>query len=140
MAWEDPILYQWESNLETGHEKIDAQHKKLIGMVNKLIEASSQGKSADAVTEALTFLAGYAVEHFIDEEKLQKDFNYPDYGEHKAKHDKFREVVTSLVVQVKKEGPTEELIEKVCDTVGNWLLNHIMGDDFRMAKFVKAAE
>ena len=140
MAWEDPILYQWDSNLETGNGKIDSQHRQLIGMVNKLIEASSRGKDAAVVTEALDFLASYAVDHFADEEQLQQAYAYPDYGDHKRKHDDFKAVVTGLIQRVKKEGPSEELIEVVCNTIGSWLLDHIMGDDFRMASFIKAAD
>ena len=140
MAWEDPILYQWDSNLETGYEVIDSQHRHLIGMVNKLIEASSTGKDAAMVTETLDFLANYAIDHFADEERLQQDFKYPDYADHKRKHDSFKMVVAGLIQRVNNEGPTEELIESVCNTIGSWLLEHIMGDDFRMARFVKAAD
>ena len=140
MAWENPVLYQWDSSLETGYGKIDTQHKQLIEMVNKLIEASSSGKSADVVMKALDFLAGYAIKHFADEEQLQIDFAYPDYTDHKRKHDAFKVVVGDLIQRVKKEGPTEDLIEDVCNTIGSWLLEHIMGDDFRMAKFVKATD
>ena len=140
MAWEDPILYQWDSGLETGYEKIDSQHMQLIGMVNKLIEASSTGKDAAMVIETLDFLANYAIDHFADEEKLQQDFKYPDYADHKRKHDGFKMVVAGLIQRVRNEGPTKELIESVCNTIGSWLLEHIMGDDFRMAKFVKAAD
>ena len=140
MAWEDPVLYQWDSNLETGYAKIDSQHKQLIGMVNKLIEASSSGKDAAVVMEALDFLARYAIEHFADEEQLQQSYKYPDYAGHKRKHDDFKVVVGDLIQRVKNEGPTEELIEDVCFTIGSWLLEHIMGDDFRMAKFIKAAD
>ena len=140
MAWEDPILYQWESNLETGCEEIDSQHKELIKLVNKLIEASSSGKSANLVSESLDFLTSYAVRHFADEEKLQIDFKYPDYPAHKRKHDDFKVVVGELVQRVKKEGPTEKIIEDVSSTIGSWLLEHIMGDDFRMANYVKASK
>lgn len=138
--WEDPVLYQWDSSLETGYGIIDSQHMQLIRMVNKLIEASSSRKSAAAVTEALEFLTRYAIKHFADEERLQTSYGYPDYPEHKQKHDDFKAVVGDLVQRVKTEGPTEDLIEVVCDTIGSWLLDHIMGDDFRMAKFVKAAD
>jgi len=140
MAWEDPVLYQWDSNLETGYGVIDSQHMQLIKMVNRLIEASSTKKSAAAVMEALGFLTNYAVKHFADEERLQVAYAYPDYPDHKKKHDDFKVVVGGLVQRVKDEGPTGELIEEVCNTVGAWLLVHIMGDDFRMAKFVKAAD
>ena len=138
--WEDPILYQWDSGLETGYGKIDSQHMQLVRMVNKLIEASSSGKDAAVVMEALNFLASYAVIHFNDEEQLQLDYKYPDYPDHKRKHDDFKKVVGGLLTRVKDKGPTEELIEEVCNTIGSWLLEHIMGDDFRMAKFVKAAD
>jgi hemerythrin len=48
--------------------------------------------------------------------------------------------VGHFVEQVKKEGPTEKIIDTVSEAVGSWLLNHIRGDDFRMAAFIKAAD
>ena len=76
----------------------------------------------------------------MDEEKLQVDFKYPDYLIHKEIHDAFKGTVGKLVERVRKEGPTEEIIIEVSSAIGSWLLNHIKGDDFRMATFVKAAD
>ena len=134
------MAYKWDSSLETGYEKIDNQHKQLVAAVNNLMEASMGGKGDEAVMETLEFLTSYAVKHFSDEEKLQVQFNYPDYLNHKRIHDEFKVVVGELVQQVNKEGPTEEIIDKVSSAIGSWLLNHIRGDDFRMAAFVKAAD
>ena len=137
---EDPMAYKWDSSLETGYDKVDNQHKQLIAAVNNLMEASSGGKGDKAVMETLDFLTGYAIKHFADEEKLQTNFDYPDYLNHKRIHDDFKALVTKLVQRVGKEGPTEELINEVSSIIGAWLLNHIKGDDFRMATFVKAAD
>ena len=134
------MAYKWDSSLESGYEKVDNQHKQLVAAVNNLIEASMNGKGDAAVMETLEFLTGYAVKHFTDEEQLQVQFNYPDYLYHKRIHDEFKVVVGELVQKVNKEGPTEEIIEKVSSTIGSWLLNHIKGDDFRMATFIKAAD
>lgn len=134
------MAYKWDSSLECGYEQVDNQHKQLIAAVNNLMEASASGKGDKAVMETLDFLTGYAIKHFADEEKLQITFNYPDYLNHKRIHDEFKSVVTSLVKRVSKEGPTEELINEVSTIIGSWLLNHIKGDDFRMATFVKAAD
>ena len=134
------MAYHWDSSLESGYEKVDKQHKQLVAAVNNLMDASSSGKGDQAVMETLDFLTGYAVKHFADEEKLQIDHEYPDYLNHKRIHDEFKVVVGDLVQQVAKEGPTTELIEVVSSTIGAWLLNHIKGDDFRMAAFVKAAD
>jgi len=134
------MAYKWDSNLETGYEKIDNQHKQLVAAVNNLMDASAQGKGDKAVLETLDFLTGYAIKHFADEEQLQTTHNYPDYLNHKRLHDEFKVVVGDLNKRVAKEGPSVEMIDIVSSTVGAWLLNHIKGDDFRMAAFVKAAD
>jgi len=137
---EDPMAYKWDSSLETGYAKVDNQHKQLIAAVNNLLEAGSSGKGDNAVMETLDFLTGYTVKHFADEEQLQVDYDYPDYLNHKRIHEDFKDHVGELVARVVKEGPSEKMITEVSSIIGSWLLNHIKGDDFRMAAFVKAAD
>jgi hemerythrin len=132
--------YQWDSSLETGHQKIDKQHKQLIDALNNIIEASEQGKGNEEIFKTIDFLTGYAITHFATEEKLQVDYNYPDYLMHKHYHDEFKVTVGELTKRLVCEGPTAEIINLTTATIGNWLLNHIKGDDFRMAAYVKARE
>jgi len=134
------MAYQWDSSLESGYDKVDNQHKQLVVRLNNLIEASESGKGDSAVMETLDFLTGYAVKHFADEEQLQVDYEYPDYLNHKRIHDEFKKTVGEFVGKVSEKGPTEEIIGTVSTAIGSWLLNHIRGDDFRMAAFVKAAD
>jgi hemerythrin len=134
------MAYQWDSSLETGHEKIDNQHKQLIAALNSIIEASAGGKGEAEIFKTLDFLTGYTIMHFSDEEKLQVMYDYPDYLIHKRYHDEFKVTVGELTKRLEKEGPTEEMMNIVTSAVGNWLLNHIKGDDFRMAAYVKAHE
>ena len=133
------MAYQWDSTLETGYEKVDNQHKQLIAALNALIEANKSGKGDKAVMETMDFLTGYAVKHFADEEKLQIQYKFPDYLVHKKIHDDFKKTVKELTGRVVKEGPSKNLVNEVCDGLGAWLINHIKGDDFRMASFVKNA-
>jgi hemerythrin len=76
--------------------------------------------------------------NFATEEKLQDHYKYPDYLTHKGYHDEFKVTVTELTQRLKDEGPTEELISTVTTTIGSWLVNHIKGDDFRMAAYIKS--
>ncbi|MCL2478987.1 MAG: bacteriohemerythrin [Treponema sp.] len=133
------MVYQWDSTLETGYEKVDNQHKQLIAYLNALIEASHSGKGDKAVMDTMDFLTGYTIKHFADEEKLQVQYNYPDYLNHKRIHDEFKITVKGLVERVKKEGPSVEIMNEVTESLGSWLINHIKGDDFRMAAFIKSA-
>ena len=140
MSLNDANAIVWESTLETGYEKIDNQHRQLFAAVNNLIEASASGKGDRVVMDVLEFLTSYVIKHFSDEEQLQIDYDYPDYLNHKRIHDDFKATSGELIQQVSLEGPSEELIEKAVSMIGAWLLNHIRGDDFRMAAFVKAAD
>jgi hemerythrin len=132
------MAYQWDSSLETGHEKIDNQHKQLIAALNNLIAASAGGEGDVEIFKTLDFLTGYTIKHFSDEEKIQVEYDYPDYLIHKRYHDEFKVTVGEMTKQIQKEGPTEALIGEVTTAIGAWLLNHIKGDDFRMAAYVKS--
>ena len=134
------MAYRWDPSLESGYEKVDNQHKQLISALNNLIEASKSGKGDWTVIQTLDFLTGYAIKHFADEEQLQMDYDYPDYLNHRRIHEEFKKTVREFVGRVNKEGPTEEIICIVSEAIGSWLLNHIRGDDFRMATFIKAAK
>ena len=134
------MAYQWDTSLETGHAKIDGQHKQLISTLNSLHDASREGKGKDEIFKTLDFLTGYTIMHFSTEEKLQIAYNYPDYRMHKSFHDDFKETVGELTKRLVDEGPTEELISTVTTTIGSWLIHHIKGDDFRMAAYVKSKE
>jgi hemerythrin len=135
---EDFMAYQWDSSLETGYEKIDKQHKQLIAALNALIEAAAAGESQEEIFKTMDFLSAYTIKHFADEEKLQAEFDYPDYLIHKRYHDEFRVTVGEMTSRIRQEGPTEELVGQVTVAIGNWLLNHIKGDDFRMAAYIKS--
>jgi len=135
----DLSSFDWDPELESGYDKIDSQHKQLFMAVRNLMAASAGGKGNNVVMETLEFLTNYAVKHFIDEEQLQEDYEYPDYDKHKKIHEDFKATVASLVKKVNEEGPTPDIIENVCSIVRAWLLTHIKGDDFHVATFVKAA-
>ncbi|MDR1318471.1 MAG: hemerythrin family protein [Treponema sp.] len=131
------MAYQWDSSLETGHEKIDNQHKQLIAALNSIIDASRNGKGSEEIFKTLDFLTGYTIMHFTDEEKLQEKYDYPDYLVHKRYHNDFKVTVGKLTERLREEGPTEDMVNTVTSAVGDWLLNHIKGDDFRMATYIK---
>ena len=130
-------MYEWDTGLETGNEKIDSQHKQLIAALNNLIEAFQTGKGKEEILETMEFLAAYGIMHFSMEEELMVESDYSDYSMHKRFHDEFKVTLGDLTKQLMDEGPTENLIDIVISTIRDWLVNHIKGDDFRMATYVK---
>ncbi|MDR0390957.1 MAG: bacteriohemerythrin [Planctomycetaceae bacterium] len=131
------MAYAWSKDLETGNSLIDTQHQQLIKAVNELLTACSSGQGRDVLDKTLGFLESYTAKHFGDEEKLQIQFSYPDYTNHKSLHENFKKFVNELANQVRKEGPTTALISKVSFGVGDWLINHIKREDTKVAVHIK---
>ncbi|MDR1159250.1 MAG: bacteriohemerythrin, partial [Syntrophomonadaceae bacterium] len=113
--------YVWTDDLATGNALIDAQHKQLITAVNNLMEACSSGKGRAALDGTLSFLIEYTGKHFADEEKLQQQYKYPDYPNHKKLHDAVKAVVADLAQKLRADGPTVALVGKVNSSIGGWL-------------------
>jgi hemerythrin len=132
--------YKFDKSLETGHEKIDEQHKQLFDTLNSIIEASQQGCGKDEIYKTLDFLNQYTIMHFMTEENLQKHYEYPDYLQHKKYHDDFKATVKELTNTLIEKGPVKELIDTAVKTVGDWLVTHIKGNDIKLAAYIKSKE
>ena len=131
---------RWNENLETGHEKIDEQHKELFRLMSDLIEACESGSDQETVGRALNFLTSYTMNHFADEETLMTQNNYPGFGEHKKAHENFKQTVTELIGRYQKSGSTSELSREVNSIIARWLTTHITLVDRTFADFVRSAE
>lgn len=132
--------YAWSSDLETGNASIDNQHRQLIGALNELFDAHQSGKGRQEVESALDFMMAYATQHFTDEEKLQTACNYPGYLTHKRLHDEFIRMVQGLAKNISSLGSTDDFITNVHVKLGEWLHNHIMGEDAKMAAYIQTAK
>jgi hemerythrin len=123
------LAYTWTEEFVTGNVTVDTQHKQLFVAINNLLDACSSGQGRAHLSETLDFLINYAVKHFSDEEKLQQQYNYPDYQNHKKLHDDFKATVGDLAKQLRENGPTVALVTKVNSNIGDWIINHIKHED-----------
>ena len=130
-------MYTWSENLETGNETIDRQHKELLTRLNMLLGACRDGQGSKEAERTMEFLLSYTVKHFADEEKAQIQTNYPAYLDHRQRHNDFKKTALALAQELRENGPGEEFAGRVCSVIGEWLIHHIKGDDFRFAAYMK---
>ena len=65
------MKYELTKDLETGNALIDSEHRQLFAVINKLMDACSQGKGRDQIASTVQYLNDYVSKHFSDEEQLQ---------------------------------------------------------------------
>jgi len=128
-------LIVWDSRLETGHGKIDEQHKSLVEIFNRLHGAMKQGKGKQEVEGILVFLKDYTVTHFAMEEQLMDEHNYSGAQKHKQIHADLVHQVADLVAQF--QAGTATLTLPVMNFLEDWLVQHIQGEDYRFALDLK---
>ena len=85
----------------------------------------------------LDYLSEYTDFHFSAEEKLQEEVAYPGLNEHRQKHEEFKKSLKELEEFLEEsEGPTDAFVEKIQETVVNWLFNHIKAFDRSVAEYI----
>ena len=118
---------QWGDNWLTGNAVIDADHKKLVEMVNELSIAFIENHARDVVGKTLKGLVDYTHEHFAREEVIWTDGKLSSLTEHKAVHAKLLKQVDDFAAEFK--GGTSEVSDELLAFLRTWLIEHVFQTD-----------
>ncbi len=123
---------EWTTDLETGVDLIDEQHRMLFKLINDLHDAATDDASdPDMVTDAMYTLSDYVAEHFGDEEALMAEHAYPGLAAHHDMHQRLTARTLHFMTQfVNGEGVS---LAELAEFLGNWLQGHIIEQDCRFA-------
>ncbi len=121
--------------MKVGVDSIDQEHRVIVEQYAILYEKMRGDQNGDHYNALVGFLKFYVQSHMIHEEALQKEIGYPNFQEHKASHDEFRDLIQEILTAYQHEPPgTEELIQ-VSETVQRWLHAHIDHYDRQLGQF-----
>ena len=132
------MAYQFTKDLETGNNVIDSEHRQLIDAVNSLLDACAKGQGRTQLLDTAHFLLDYTKKYFSDEEAIQMKNHYPDYTRHKKIHEDFNKTAADVVTKIEHEGPTVANVNQINTLLAGWLLNHIKGEDKKLANYLKS--
>jgi hemerythrin-like metal-binding protein len=127
-------FFPWISSFETGITVIDAQHRKLVGMLNELFESINRGEGNNVVGKILDGMIDYTQTHFATEEKLFARFGYPDSEAHIREHEALRKQVFKLRVSL-RSGRNLFAVQ-VAEFLKEWLRVHILQTDKKFVPFL----
>ena len=129
--------FEWNEALSIDHDEIDAQHKKLIRIYNDAHEKLFRGDNrelASLAEETLTAISEYTRAHFAYEEGYMEKIGYPGLVKHWRAHKDFVSLVSEQIAHI-RSGKTV-LNSRVLKMLENWLVEHIMAEDRKIALFL----
>ncbi len=129
-------MFEWNPQLDTGIEKIDRQHRELVGMLAKLFDAMHSGAGESVIGEILSGLEEYADQHFAAEEQFMANCDYPELEAHRKAHEIFRRKVATLREQFDQSGQGVLSIQVVL-FLRTWLTEHIASVDQVLSNYLQ---
>ncbi|HET7833881.1 MAG TPA: bacteriohemerythrin, partial [Gallionella sp.] len=133
-------VFPWKRNFKTGIPLLDRQHRKLVGLLNRLAIMPLYGSSKTELSHTIDELSAYAASHFEAEEAIWKPVFREDEWllNHQGTHSTFISRIAEFREKA-KSGRSEALSDHILRFMIHWLALHILDDDMRMAKVWHAA-
>lgn len=135
----------WKESYKIGVEEVDQQHKELFKRLKNFIhtvrsDEDDKETKRKKVAETLEFMGDYVDEHFSDEEKLQKKYDYPDYEKHHEIHEKFKAEIKEFADEFSENEYDEEFAMEFSGRLLTWLINHVADTDQKIGKHINSVK
>lgn len=123
------------SDLASGYEEIDGQHRALFDRLDALARAA-QADDLTQAKETLSALGDYLVFHFQFEESVMADSAYPERGRHKSAHDLFMQDFAQLGQELSEQGLSPPILAWIGTRLPEWLKFHIQVNDLPLGRYL----
>ena len=123
--------FRWDEAYSVGVDELDSDHKRLLSLGNAVIDASTKGQEQEALSELLVALEEESSGHFVREEALMQQTDYPLLADHHAKHDRLTAEL-QLFIRQYEVGHIDS--KKLAKFLIDWLVHHIVEEDRKFQK------
>ena len=130
------MLPKWDNSYSVNNAKIDQEHKKLFELAAEVEKIWDRPVKTGDVKSLLAEFFNYMKEHFHNEEEYMQTIGFPELSDHKKIH---KEIIQTMIDLIKGIKTTNDLKEKLYLIVKKWLLEHILYEDMKVAKWRKEA-
>jgi hemerythrin len=131
---------QWRTDYSIGIQEVDNQHKIIIQLINDLLKIcreNNNGGDYESFNRLVEIILEHFQKHFETEEKLMLEKKYPQYAEHKKRHDKLLEDIKKMLDKIIKEPQKNSLINMVI-FLREWFVENIYIMDKQLGEYLKS--
>ena len=122
-------------DLSTGSTLIDGDHRKLVDLVNVFFQSMQSGQGDSHVSKAMHDLIAYTGDQFAREEAEMERIQYVAVLAHRAEHTQLLRQLVELKEMLDAGGRMN--VPAVADFLSQWLRNHILTTDMKLAASLK---
>lgn len=121
---------KWQDSWNSGHMEIDSQHKKLLRLVNSIIETIFKEESYEVLGNKLSNLLEHLEYHFEYEERLLRELGYEYEEDHRWLHKELIKKLNDLIEKQKNVGDIthSDIFEFI---VGELVVEHLVKEDYK---------
>lgn len=130
-------LIEWDPSFSVGSARMDADHKRLLDLLNRLYDAWHGGEDAAELAWLLDELIAYADTHFAAEELALKSRDYPRLEKQQTDHIRLKASVIDFRNRYLGGDQPAGLTEEMTQFLKAWLLEHILGEDMLYKDYFK---
>lgn len=130
-------FFNWDPKYSVGVVEFDEQHKRWIGLLEKLHEAMRVGKGRSVVGEVLAAVTEYTETHFTAEEGALERAGYPGLKAHRDLHSGFVRRIGEFN-RALESGQALAVTMEAMNSMRAWLVEHIQREDGTYGEFLNA--
>ncbi len=121
---------EWDDSYSANDPEIDTQHQRLFKIINSIPDKFDEHQARQIV---LMFIS-YACEHFLTEEEMMKDIEYPNLEKHQEIH---ADLLLELANIAADNFPNKKSLVDLKQFISDWMNNHFLVDDMDYVAFTK---
>lgn len=129
-------MYELKEEYLTGIDQIDNEHRVLFEIADEIYQLCINEfvpDKYDHITNLIQRLKDYTIMHFDHEEAYMESINYKRIFTQKIQHDNFKRKLDTMDLEIVDDNQ-ELALEDLLKFVTDWLVEHIMETDKRIAE------
>lgn len=112
-------------------------HLEEMLIINKL-DAAISDSNIEVIAKTIDELLSHTIIHFLEEEKMMEENQYPEYLTHKSEHDRHIQELKSLVQYFERTKDPKAIYAYSKGNLTPWRIHHIQTMDTEMATYLQA--
>lgn len=125
-------MLPWNSDLETGHALIDAEHREYFRQLDELEAAIERGVGQEQMTQLIVTLQKYVLGHFSREEAHMSRVGCRAHGANCAAHREFARKFEGWIELLTLGNAPLSLVADIQRESAAWILAHITSIDCKL--------